>query len=306
MRILLTLLCTHFISFLFGRATTDSMYVTTSDSVQLFVKISGQGIPVLFIHGGPGSNAAYFEYEGGNVFEKDAMMIYMDQRGCGRSGSATNKDYSLSRLVKDFEEVRQALKIENWLIMPHSFGGILGNQYALQYPGSVKGIIMLNATLHINASATSGIIKTIDILNDKLTQQEKKYLLTDSVPVLSRWFHAFWHLSRFGLKHTLMFDKKESADLDSIITSSHAKNYEFANAVWQYPEYFEDHSINTAEIKMPVLIISGTRDYTIGINHPELMHYPVQQIKYIEGGHALYLERNKELYEAVIPFIRQF
>src|SRR3954465_4692488 len=57
----------------------DSLYITTSDSVKLFVKRSGSGYPVLFIHGGPGSNSYYFEKEGGDVFSKDVQLIYLDQ-----------------------------------------------------------------------------------------------------------------------------------------------------------------------------------------------------------------------------------
>ena len=38
------------------------------------MKIAGKGTPMLFIHGGPGSNSAYFEKEGGKVFEKDVQI----------------------------------------------------------------------------------------------------------------------------------------------------------------------------------------------------------------------------------------
>jgi proline iminopeptidase len=283
---------------------SDSLYITTSDSVQLFVKIAGKGKPVLFIHGGPGSNSAYFEREGGNIFEQDVQMIYMDQRGCGRSGNAKNNDYSLERFVKDFEEVREALGIKKWTLMPHSFGGILANQYAFLHSDKIQSMVLLNCTLHIASSAHSGITTTINILNDKLNQREKEYLLNDNVPLMDRWFNAFWHLSQHDLKHALMFDKKQSAYLDSVITSSASKTYEFGQKVWSYPEYFEDHTLKTKEINVPVLVIGGTRDYTIGVDHPKKLKYPNMEIKYIGGGHALYLEHNKELYDAVSPFLK--
>ena len=282
----------------------DSLYITTSDSVRLFVKIAGKGTPVLFIHGGPGSNSAYFEKEGGNVFEKDVQMIYLDQRGCGRSENAANKDYSLQRMILDFEEVRQALNIDSWIIMPHSFGGILGNEYAFQHPTKIKAIVMLNGTLHIASSANSGIAKTVDLLQHKLKQNEIDYLLNDTVALLDRWFNAFWHMGQHDLKHVLMFDRKESAYLDSVITNSVSKTYEFGQKVWGFPEYFSDHSIKTSRINTPVLVISGTRDYTIGIDHPKKMQYPNMEIKYLEGGHALYLEHNNELYNVISPFLR--
>jgi len=37
-----------------------------------------------------------------------------------------------------------------------------------------------------------------------------------------------------------------------------------------------------------------------------LMKFPDMQVKLVEGGHALYLEHNKELYDAVAPFLKQY
>lgn len=292
--------------YLFAQNEADSLFITTSDSVQLFVKIAGKGTPVLFIHGGPGSNSAYFEKEGGNVFEKDVQMIYLDQRGCGRSGNAVNNDYSLKRMIHDFEEVRIALGFESWIIMPHSFGGILGNEYALRHPTKIKAMVMLNGTLHVASSANSGIAKTIGLLGDKLKQNEIDYLLNDTVSLMDRWFNAFWHLGQHDMKHALMFDKKESACLDSVITNSVSKTYEFGQKVWTYPEYFSDHTSTTINVQTPVLVISGTRDYTIGIDHPKRLLYPNMEIKYLDGGHALYLEHNHEFYLAIAPFLKKY
>lgn len=49
----------------------------------------------------------------GENLENYFTMIYLDQRGSGRSGSAANSDYSLNRMARDFEEVRQPLKIDS-------------------------------------------------------------------------------------------------------------------------------------------------------------------------------------------------
>src|SRR5690606_13458407 len=136
----------------------------------------------------------------------------------------------------------QALGFEKWIIMPHSFGGILGNEYAFQHPTKIKAIVMLNGTLHIASSANSGISKTVDLLQHKLKQHEIDYLLNDTVALLDRWFNAFWHMGQHDMKHALMFDKKESAYLDSVITNSVSKTYEFGQKVWGFPEYFSDHS----------------------------------------------------------------
>lgn len=292
------------IATLFVQAQTDSLFVTTSDSVRLFVKRSGTGLPVLFIHGGPGSNSAYFEYTGGNIFEKDVQMIYLDQRGCGRSDNDSKKDYSLQRVVQDFEDVRKALGIRQWVLMPHSFGGILATEYAHRYPASIKAMTFLNCTIDITHSANSGISKTIELLPG-LKKEEVAYLRNDTVKLMDRFFQSFQHLEQAGIRYQLFFDKKENDSIHQAITEKAAQHWDLGQNVWNYPEYFVSFSEKTAGIKVPVLVIGGTRDFTIGVDHPKLMEFPNGNVTYIGGGHALYMEHTAELYRAVAPFLRK-
>ena len=288
----------------FAQAQTDSLFVTTSDSVKLFVKRAGSGKPVLFIHGGPGSNSAYFEYSGGNVFEKDVQLIYLDQRGCGRSDNAPNKDYSLQRIVKDFEEVRQALGIKQWTLMPHSFGGILATEYAYQHPTSIASMVYLNCTIDVTASAQSGIAKTLQMLPN-IKAEDKTFLTNNRINLFERWFASFGMLDKVGLRYQLFFDSKEADSLHSDVTQKFAHHWDLQQNVWNHPEYFVSFAPKTASLKMPVLIIGGTRDYTIGTDHPKLMQFPNARVQYIGGGHALYMEHQAELYKAVAPFLRK-
>src|SRR5688572_25858964 len=163
----------------------DSLYITTSDSVNLFVKRSGSGYPVLFIHGGPGSNSYYFEKEGGDIFSKDVQLIYLDQRGCGRSDSSQASDYSLARVVKDFDEVRQYFGYKQWMLMAHSFGGILATEYAYKYQPAIKAMVYLNCTINLLYTAESGIKKGLEFLGNN--KKDEKYFLNDSIPVMKRW-----------------------------------------------------------------------------------------------------------------------
>jgi proline iminopeptidase len=272
--------------------------------VKLFVKRSGTGYPVLFIHGGPGSNSFYFEKEGGDVFSKDVQLIYLDQRGCGRSDTALNNDYSLERVVKDFDEVRQQLHLSQWMVIAHSFGGVLATQYAYEYGSTIKAMVYLNCTVNVPATAESGIKKGVELLGNQ--PKDKAYFFNDSIPVLQRWGDIFGRLQKEGMVYKLMFDKKESRAYDDSLMGLPFLKYVFAQRLWSYPAYFADFSQKTAAIQCPVLIISGTRDYTIGVDHYKLMRFPNSSIKFVKGGHALYLEHNKALYQAVAPFLRRF
>ena len=218
--------------------TADSLFITTSDSVKLFVKRSGTGFPMLFIHGGPGSNSFYFEKEGGDVFSKIVQVIYLDQRGCGRSDSAKNGDYSLGRVVKDFDEVRQKLGYKQWMVMAHSFGGILATEYASYYSPGIKAMVYLNCTVNLPATAKSGLMKGVELLGNK--PEDIKYFLNDSIPVLKRWGEIFGRLSEKDLVYKLMFDKKQSKEYDDSLMALPFLKYIYAQRLWNYPEYFAD------------------------------------------------------------------
>ncbi|HCY90481.1 MAG TPA: alpha/beta hydrolase, partial [Chitinophagaceae bacterium] len=60
-----------------GLAKSRELYMTTSDNVTLYVKVSGHGKPCVFIHGGPGSNSYYYEAMASSaLIEKEVEMIY--------------------------------------------------------------------------------------------------------------------------------------------------------------------------------------------------------------------------------------
>ena len=218
MRVVFAIVLALCVITVFGQSSfTDSMYITTTDSVKLFVKRSGTGYPMLFIHGGPGSNSYYFEKEGGDVFAKDVQLIYLDQRGCGRSDSARNNDYSIVRVVKDFDEVRQQLGFKQWIVMPHSFGGLLATEYAYRYPQTIKAMVYLNCTINVPYTAKSGIEKGLEFLGNK--EEDRKYFLNDSINVIQRWGDMFGRLKENNVVYKLMFDKPESKALDDSLMS---------------------------------------------------------------------------------------
>jgi proline iminopeptidase len=79
-------------------------------------------------------------------------VVLFDQRGCGRSKpDAAEPEYDLStntthHLIRDIEQLREHLDIEQWLIFGGSWGATLGLAYAQQHPGSVSEIVLWSVT----------------------------------------------------------------------------------------------------------------------------------------------------------------
>lgn len=100
-----------------------------------------QGLPVIFLHGGPGAGASpacrgFFNPE-------RYRIVIIDQRGCGRSEPyACVEENTTWDLVADIEKVREMLGIARWLVFGGSWGSTLSLAYAQTHPQRVSGLIL--------------------------------------------------------------------------------------------------------------------------------------------------------------------
>ena len=79
------------------------------NDVRLWYRVAGRGdgIPVVFLHGGPGQGSQSFAALAGPAMERSHRMVYLDQRGCGRSERPWDGAYSLDALLEDLEALTQ-------------------------------------------------------------------------------------------------------------------------------------------------------------------------------------------------------
>lgn len=113
------------------------------DVHELYVDESGtrDGIPVVFLHAGPGSGC---EFDSRCFFNPAKYRIILfDQRGSGRStphGELHNN--TTADLVSDMEKVRDFLGVEKWVLFGGGFGSTLGLSYAQANPDRVLGLVL--------------------------------------------------------------------------------------------------------------------------------------------------------------------
>jgi len=117
--------------------------LAVSELHTLYVEESGNldGIPVLFVHGGPGAGCESYHRQ---FFDPDVYRIILfDQRGCGKSTPhASLEDNSTQALVADIEKIRQHLDINKWVLFGGSWGSTLSLVYAQTHPERVLGLIL--------------------------------------------------------------------------------------------------------------------------------------------------------------------
>lgn len=282
------------------QAADSTFLFKTSDNVLLYVNVSGKGKPCVFVHGGPGSNADYFQaFQKGGSLEEQVQMVYFDQRGCGRSSSPENGDFTLARMEKDLEELRQHLGFKNWAVMGHSFGGIIITHYAKDYPTSVAALLLINCTLDMEQSLNSHIRFGLQELNISDTAP----YLDKSKPTIERVGMIHEKFNEKGIWYKLMFrNKYEKIINDSLFDALGKQNRDFASAVWGVPEYQQSCLPLTRDIKMPVFIMSGRKDYAIGPDQYKSFDFPDKKVVLYNGGHAPFQEEPQWFSEKVTDF----
>ena len=99
------------------------------------------GIPVLFLHGGPGAGAMSVHRR---FFDPYAYrVVIFDQRGAGRSEPQGCLDRNTTGdLLSDIERLRVHLKIDKWLIFGGSWGSTLALAYGQAHPERCLGFVL--------------------------------------------------------------------------------------------------------------------------------------------------------------------
>ncbi|MDH5180449.1 MAG: prolyl aminopeptidase [Gammaproteobacteria bacterium] len=109
----------------------------------LYIEESGTptGIPVLFVHGGPGSGCE--EYHRCFFDPEVYRIILFDQRGSGKSTPHAELEHNTTQaLVEDMEAIREYLGVTKWVLFGGSWGSTLSLVYAETHPERVLGLIL--------------------------------------------------------------------------------------------------------------------------------------------------------------------
>lgn len=281
-------------------ALQEAASFTTSDGVALAYTVAGQGLPCLFVHGGPGSGSEAVEKLAGDVLQAHFRMVYLDQRGSGRSASDPRKDYALERIIRDMEELRASLKLDKWVLMSHSFGGIIATAYARKHPDRVAGMVLMNSILSLPASMESTATHGYQLL-----PAGARPPMDPAAPLPQRFGMVMGMLGQARLTGKLMYADAATEARVAAATKGRPANRDFASTLFAsgaIAQYLEDMAPSTAGLDLPVLVISGKEDHVTGAEHYKSFRFPRQQTVIVPGRHFSMVEQPAEVGKALERF----
>ena len=200
------------------------------DGVRLYYEITGDGEPLLLLHGGLGGSEHFAEIV--PLLPKSFKVITVDRRGHGRS-TDDGEPYSYAGMAEEMKVFLDHLQLGSVKMLGFSDGGVVGFHLASSYPETVEKLVAVGANFRVGGMTP----ETIDFMTNQMTPEN----LGKVFPELEQTYRA---------------TNPQPENFASFIERSHA--------MWMRDPYLTEQQM--AGIEVPVLSVIGEHD-AIRLDH---------------------------------------
>ena len=291
----------------FAPLTSDMLGV--GDGHEIYVESVGRsdGIPAVYLHGGPGSGC---QPDHRRLFDPERFCaVLFDQRGAGRSRPKGAREHNtLPHLIADMELIRRKFGFERWMVVGGSWGATLALAYAETHPERVSGIVLRATFLGTRAEIETAFTTTLSQFHPALCadflsvlpEQERGEPVSaywrrilDSDPAVHGPVARAWHdTERVLSEHKPARTRLDLASLNStrpLPATPFMEAHYFINDCFMTPNQLLRNA--TALAQIPGIIIQGRFDLlcppatSLALSNV----WPGSGIRIIEEvGHSLY------------------
>ncbi|WP_298892386.1 alpha/beta fold hydrolase [uncultured Psychroserpens sp.] len=279
---------------------TQNEQLITLENSKISFTVFGKGTPLLIINGGPGMNSQGFSDLAKELGKTHKVIIY-DQRGTGKSkiDVINSNTMTLDLMLEDIETIRTHINVKEWVILGHSFGGMLASYYATKFPKRIKALI-LSSSGGLDVKSLSSIQIT-----SKLTQKQRDSLSywTNKIRRGDTSYHAKFQRGKYlapAYLRDLSYIKRIAHRLTQV-------NFEINQLIFQNMNAIDlDCSNHLKSFQKPVLIIQGKQDIIpIEISQKTHRTFPNSKLKIIaNSGHYGWLDQPKIYYKSISDFLK--
>ncbi|MHA2400699.1 MAG: alpha/beta fold hydrolase [Promethearchaeota archaeon] len=251
--------------------------------IEMYYEITGEGDPLLLIHG-LGSSTRDWE-EQVPVFSQKYQVITIDLRGHGKTDKPKGP-YSIKMFVEDISELLKQLKINKTHILGLSLGGVTAFQFAVDYPQLLNSLIIVNA----------GVEMRVDSF------KQKREFLKRSIII------RLVGMKKMGeVLATRLFIKPEQEEQRTKMIERWAENDKKAYLSALYSLKGWSVRDKLPNITSPTLILGSDEDYTPSSVKKEFVAL-IPNGKFIEikdARHAVSMEKPEEFNEIIMNFLAE-
>lgn len=268
------------------------MLVALPGGYGLNVEELGSGFPLIVLHGGPGLDHHMFRpYL--DPLAGDYRVLYVDERGQGGSERVDPATLSLDRFARDVDLLAEALRLERFALLGHSFGAIIATYHALEVGTAAAYVISggadesdamladVEASLEALGEAGEAIAASWEDEKTVQTQEQLKQLLRVQMP-----FH---------------FHRDPPPGYAEETVGSPEVLRHFANA--GYGDF--DYRARLGVVDRPTLVVVGEHDRTTTPRAARVLHEGIAGSELVlipDAGHMSFVEQT----DAYIAAVRRF
>ena len=258
-------------------------YFKVNDTTMHYVD-EGEGEVLLFVHGTPS-----WSFEFRNVIKflsKKYRCIAIDHIGFGLSEKPAKYDYTVQNHTASLLKLVTHLQLNQFTMLVHDFGGIIGLAAAEQIPEKIKGLVILNTWCR-------------SIQDEPEYKKMKMILGSPLMPLLYRYlnFSAKYILpAAFGERSRLTPEIHQHFLRPFSKASERNGTIAFAKSLLRDQDYYASVGEKLSILKdKPVLIIWGMKDEFITEKHLLWMQeqFPGSKVvRYDDAGHFVLEEKS--------------
>jgi len=261
------------------------------EGARLHVVMKGSGQPVVLIHGNPGSCQDWSRLY--RPIASRYQAIAFDRPGHGHSERPNHEDITVEVQARLLHATLQELGVENPILVGHSWGGALAIIYALQYPESLAGAVLLAPALYDSQDGVSFLTKlpALPFVGDLVN-----YLFT---PLLGA------RVVREDLKKAFAPDRVPKHYLRAVLSEwtrpSKVKWYSVDDALLNAD--LRNFSTRYSGLRLPIAIVTGDSDMIVPLEensrrlHLELPHSELVVLE--RTGHQIPITRPEAVVDAI-------
>jgi proline iminopeptidase len=233
----------------------------------LYVRVIGNGQPVIVLHGGPDFDHRYLLPDLDQLKDK-FRLIYYDQRGRGKSAENVRpEDVTLGSDLADIDTVRRHFRLDSVVLLGHSWGAVLALEYALRHPQRVSRLILMNPAPASTADLTAFRKIYLEKLGADMDRQRAivasaAYQSGDPETVAARYrIHFKPALARtedYEKLMTIMRAGFKSQGAAGIVKARAVEDRLMLDT-WAIPAY--DLIPKLRSMRIPTLVIAGDHDF---------------------------------------------
>lgn len=270
------------------------MRIELADGVSLNVEEVGAGSPVIVLHGGPGLDHSSFRpYL--DPLGDEFRLLYVDERGQGRSERVDPATLSLDVFARDVDLLAEALGLERFALLGHSFGAIITTKHAIDVGTAAAYVISGGGDSSVALEAdVDASLKAMGAAGEPIKaswEQERKVATEDELKELLRVQMPF-HFAG---------DPPPGYAEDTVGTPDVLRH--FANIGYGDFDYVPD----LHRIGKPTLVIVGEQDRTTTPRAARVLHAGIagSSLVVLPGvGHMSFVETPEPYIDSVTTFLR--